>query len=108
MTMSLFDRSLGTMCAVLLLAVVVTGSFGSASRHHESNVATIANVVRHGADLASAHPQCQHAAEHSQDILSSLQGASAPAGFTDAAYAVAADMMRHESGVNPVDPPPRA
>lgn len=108
MTMSLFDRSLRIICAVLLLAVAVTGSLGPVFRYGETGVVTITNVARHGAELASAHSQCQHPAEHSHDILPSLQGVASSGEFSDAAYAAAPDMMRHETDISLVDPPPRA
>jgi hypothetical protein len=107
MPMSLFDRSLRIICAVLLLTVAVTGSFGPVFRYSETDEATITNVARHRAELASAHSQCQHPAEHSHDILPSLQGEASLGGFSDAAYAAAPDMMRHETGISLVDPPPR-
>ncbi|MCR5942700.1 hypothetical protein FG152_18045 [Ochrobactrum sp. XJ1] len=106
--MSLFDRSLGIICAVLLLTGAVTVSFGSVFRYGETNVATITNVARHGVELASAHPRCQHPADHSHDILPSLQGDVSSRECAEAGYAAAQDMMRNESGISLVDPPPRA
>jgi hypothetical protein len=108
MTMSLLDRSIPIICALLLLAVAATGSLGSVLRYGDTNVATIANVVRHGVELASAHPQCQHPVEHSHEILPSLQGDTSSRECANAAYAAAPDTTRHEAGISLVDPPPRA
>lgn len=107
MTMPLFDRPLRIVCMVLLLAVTVTGSFGSILRFSNSDVATIASVVSNGVELTIGHQQCQHPVEHSHGILPFLEDGTSSGEYADAAYAAAPDAMSREAGNSLLDPPPR-
>lgn len=102
-----FDRPLRIVCMVLLLAVTVTGSFGSVLRFSNSDVATIASVVSNGVELALGHQQCQHPVEHSHGILPSLDDRTSSREYVNAAYAAAPDTKNREMGNSLVDPPPR-
>jgi len=106
MAMPLFDRSLRIVCMVLLLAVTVTGSFGSVLRFSNSDVA-IASVASNGVEPALGHQQSQHPVEHSHGILPSHNDGSSSREYVDATYAAAPDTMNRETGSSLVDPPPR-
>lgn len=108
MTMSLFERSSRIICVVLLLSVAAMASFGSVFRYGDPDAPELTGAVQYGANLATAHPQCQHSSEHFHDILPALQGDLSSGTCASAAYAALPDTPRHETGISLVDPPPRA
>lgn len=106
--MLLFGRSIRFLFIAVLLAVTVISSFGLNARYSGPSSAAIMSPVHTATELTGAHPKCQHAAEHSHEVLPSIQNAHASSRCASSVRLIASDRLRLHLAINPIDPPPRA
>lgn len=105
--MVLLDRSIRMLCLALLVAAALMASLGPVHRSG-SPAPIVATQLQSGAEVTGSHPRCLHIAEHSHDLLASMQNevfAPKCANFSLSAYS---DRFLHQTTVNPLEHPPRA
>ncbi|WP_313291373.1 hypothetical protein [Rhizobium rhizoryzae] len=105
--MLLLDRSIRMLCLALLLAAALMASFGPVTRSG-SPTPIVTSALQSAAEVTGSHPRCLHVAEHSHDLLASMQDDLPTPKCANTSLIAYSDRFLHQTTVNPLEHPPRA
>ena len=105
--MLLMDRSIRMLCLALLVAAALMASLGPVNRSG-SPTPIVTSALQSAAEVTGSHPRCLHVAEHSHDLLASMQDEVAAPKCMNSSLIAYSDRLPHQATVNPLEHPPRA
>lgn len=105
--MLLLDRSIRMLCLALLLAAALMASVGPVTRSG-SPTPIVTSMLQPEAEVTASHPRCLHIAEHSHDLLASMQDEVPTPKCANSSLIAYSDRFLHQTTVNPLEHPPRA
>jgi len=95
------------LCVALLVAAALMASLGQVTRTG-SLAPIVAAANQSGVELIGSHSRCQHVAEHSHDLLASMQDEDAVPACVNSSPMASSDPFHQKTTVNPLEYPPRA
>lgn len=105
--MLLLNRSIRMLCLALLVAAALMASFGPINCSG-SPTPIVTSMFQPGAEVTGSHPRCLHVAEHSHDLLVSMQDEVPTPKCANSSLIAYSDRFLHQTTVNPLEHPPRA
>lgn len=104
--MLLMDRSIRMLCLALLLVAALMASLGPVNR--SGSPTPIVTTALQSVAEVTGHQRCLHVAEHSHDLLASMQDEVNTPKCVNSSLIEHSDRFVHQATVNPLEHPPRA